>query len=68
MAIDFSTTIPDSPWFSAINWLKKIFDADKTLNKYPVSDTPEKTSPKRLSPYLFDTNAKGEQKFHGDRE
>ena len=67
MAIDFSSTKPDSPWFAAINWLKKIFDADKTLNKYPVSDSPEKTRPNRLLPYLFDINAKGEQKFHGDR-
>jgi TnpA family transposase len=67
MAIDFSSTASDSPWFAAVTWLKKIFDADKTLNKYPVTDSPEKTRPKRLQPYLFDMNAKGEQKFHGDR-
>jgi len=67
MAIDFSSTTSDSPWLTAITWLKDIFDADKTINKYPVTDCPEKTRPKRLQPYLFDTNAKGEQKFHGDR-
>ena len=67
MAIDFSSTAPDSPWLAAITWLKEIFDADKTINKYPVIESPEKTRPKRLHPYLFDTNAKGEQKFHGDR-
>ena len=67
MAIDFSSTVPESPWLSAITWLKGIFDADKTINKCPISESPEKTRPKRLQPYLFDTNAKGEQKFHGDR-
>jgi len=67
MAIDFSSTASDSPWFAAVTWLKKIFGADKTLNKCPVTDSPEKTRPKRLQPYLFDINTKGEQKFHGDR-
>jgi TnpA family transposase len=67
MAIDFSSSIPNSPWLSAITWLKSIFDADKTLQKFSVTDSPEKTRPKRLQAYLFDTNAKGEQKFHGDR-
>jgi len=67
MAIDFSSSIPDSPWFAAITWLKTIFGADKTLKKFPITDSPEKTRPKRLQAYLFDTNAKGEQKFHGDR-
>ncbi len=67
MAIDFSTSIPDSPWFTAITWLKTIFGADKTLQKFPVTDSHEKTRPKRLQAYLFDTNAKGEKKFHGDR-
>lgn len=66
-AIDFSSTASDSPWLTAITWLKDIFDADKTIIKYLVTDCPEKTRPKRLQPYLFDTNAKGEQKFHGDR-
>jgi TnpA family transposase len=67
MAIDFSSTASDSPWFAAITWLKKIFGAEKTLNKYPVTESPEKTRPKRLHPYLFYINPKGEQKFHGDR-
>ena len=67
MAIDFSSTVPDSSWLAAITWLKEIFGAEKTINKYPVTDSPEKTRPKRLQPYLFGTNAKGEQKFHGDR-
>jgi len=44
-----------------------MFSADKTLKKFPITDSPEKTRPKRLQAYLFDTNAKGEQKFHGDR-
>ena len=67
MAIDFSSTAPDSPWLAAIIRLKTIFDAGKKINKFPVSESPEKTRPKRLQPYLFDTNEKGEQKFHGDR-
>lgn len=67
MAIDFSTSISDSPWFAAITWLKTIFDANKTIQKFPITDSPEKTRPKRLQTYLFDVNARGEQKFHGDR-
>lgn len=43
MAIDFSSTAYDSPWFSAITWLKKIFGAEKTLNKCSAAESPEKT-------------------------
>ena len=67
MAIDFSSTTTDSPWLAAITWLKEIFGADKTINRYPITATPERTRPKRLEKYLFNTNAKGEKKFHGDR-
>jgi len=67
MAIDFSSTITDSPWLTAVTWLKEIFDLEKPIKKYPITACPEKTRPKRLQKFLFDTNAKGEQKFHGDR-
>ena len=42
-------------------------NSNKTINRYPVTASPEKTRPKRLEKYLFDTNAKGEKKFHADR-
>ncbi len=67
MAIDFSSTITDSPWLTAVTWLKEIFDLEKPIKKSPITACPEKTRPKRLQKFLFDTNAKGEQKFHGDR-
>jgi hypothetical protein len=67
MAIDFSSTADESPWLKAITWLKELFGANKTINQYPVTATPEKIRPKRLEKYLFDTNAKGEKKFHADR-
>ncbi|WP_416209929.1 Tn3 family transposase [Legionella sp. PATHC035] len=67
MAIDFSSTVADSPWLAAITWLKELFGANKTINQYPVTASPEKTRPKRLEKYLFDTNAKGEKKFHAER-
>ena len=67
MAIDFSSTVPDSPWLAAITWLKTIFDAGKTIDKYSVDESPEKTRPRRIQPYLFDTNAEGKQTFNGDR-
>ena len=67
MAIDFSSTVAESPWLAAITWLKEVFSANKTINRYPVTASPEKTRPKRLEKYLFDTNAKGEKKFHADR-
>lgn len=67
MAIDFSSTATDSPWLAAITWFKELFSANKTINQYPVTASPEKTRPKRLEKYLFDINAKGEQKFRADR-
>ena len=67
MAIDFSSITADNPWLVAIIWFKELFGADKTINRYPVTASPEKTRPKRLEKYLFDTNATGEKKFHADR-
>ena len=67
MAIDFSSTINDSPWLAAISWLKEIFTVEKTVAQYPVTASPEKSRPKRIQKYLFDTNDKDEQKFHADR-
>lgn len=67
MAIDFSSTTAENPWLEAITWLKELFSANKTINRYPVTASPEKTRPKRLEKYLFDTNTKGEKKFHADR-
>ena len=51
----------------AHNETSKLVLDDCSVVLYPVTDSPEKTRPKRLQPYLFDMNAKGEQKFHGDR-
>ena len=48
-------------------WLKEIFAAKKTINQYPVSESPEKTRPKRLEKYLVETNSKGKKKFRDDR-
>jgi len=67
IAIDFSSTTADSPWLKVITWFKEIFGANKKINQYPVAVAPEKTRPKRLEKYLFNTNAKGEKKFHDSR-
>ncbi len=67
LAIDFSSTKAENPWFVALTWLKKIFNAKKTLKQCQVSEIPQKTRPKRLDKYLFETNAKGDKKFRGDR-
>ena len=67
MAMDFSSTNADSPWLAAVMWLKEIFSDKKTINQYPVSESPEKTRPKRLEKYLFETNSKGKKKFRADR-
>lgn len=67
MAIDFSSTADESPWLQAITWFKELLGANKTIHHYPITAAPEKTRPKRLEKYLFDTNAKGEKKFHADR-
>ena len=67
MTLDFSSVIEDSPWLVAINWLKKTFNAEKQLNQWPIEDCPEKTLPKRLKPYLINTNSKGKQRLNADR-
>lgn len=67
IAIDFSSTATDSPWIAVITWLKEIFMAEKNITQYSVTASPEKTRPRRLEKYLFDTDTKGELKFHADR-
>lgn len=67
MAIDFSSTEANNPWLAVITWFKEVFEGNKAINRYPVTACPEKTRPKRLEKYLFDTNAKGEKKFRDGR-
>ena len=40
MAIDFSSTITDSPWLTAITWLKEIFDLVCKYLNLPEMDVP----------------------------
>jgi Tn3 transposase DDE domain len=66
-ALDFSSVSENSTWLQAINWLKKAFDLNKSLDKYPLDECPEGTLPKRLKPYLIHSDAKGKQWLHADR-
>lgn len=46
MALDFSSTMPHSPWIEALNWLKSVFSSRQ--RKLLLCDCPMRTIPKSL--------------------
>lgn len=68
LALEFSSTVADSPWLAALTWMKKIFVRPQKLAARPLSECPEGTIPNRLRPYLLNFNEKGEATgLRGDR-
>lgn len=59
VALDFASTIPDSPWLAALAWAKSVFDKQQRLSQRPLSECPAATLPKRLRPYLLTFDADG---------
>ena len=68
MALDFSSTVPQSPWLMALLWMKDVFSRQQTLAQRPLGEIPEGTIPKRLRPHLLAFNDEGAvTSIRGDR-
>jgi len=59
VALDFASTVPDSPWLAALAWAKSVFAKQQRLSQRPLAECPEATLPKRLRPYLLTFDADG---------
>ena len=67
VALDFTSTVPDSPWLTALAWAKSVFGKQQRLSQRPLTECPEATLPKRLRPYLLTFDADGKQTgLHAD--
>ena len=60
VALDFASTVPDSPWLAALAWAKSVFAKQQRLSQRPLTECPAATLPKRFQPYLrtFDADGK----------
>ena len=59
MILDFESILPNSPWLSAIAWMKLIFKNLKSLKQQPATACPEGTIPKRLVSHLTEISQDG---------
>nr|WP_315255916.1 Tn3 family transposase [uncultured Duganella sp.] len=67
VALDFASTVPDSPWLAALAWAKSVFAKQQRLSQRPMAECPVATLPKRLRPYLLTFDADGKQTgLHAD--
>lgn len=68
VALDFTSTVPDSPWLAALAWAKSVFAKQQRLSQRPLIECPVATLPKRLRPYLLTSDADGKPAgLHADR-
>jgi TnpA family transposase len=65
MILDFDSTNKNNQWLQALQWMKPIFAKQQRLTK--LDDCPENTIPKRLLPYLIDTDENGNKKPNTNR-
>jgi len=59
VALDFASTVPDSPWLVALAWAKSVFAKQQRLSQRSLAECPAATLPKRLRPYLLTFDADG---------
>ena len=59
VALDFASTVLDSPWLAALAWAKNVFAKQQRLSQRPLTESPAATLPKRLWPYLLTFDADG---------
>ena len=59
VALDFASTVPDSPWLAALAWAKSVFAKQQRLSQRPLTECPAATLPKRLWSYLLTFDAEG---------
>jgi TnpA family transposase len=62
LALDFASTVPDSPWLAALAWMNSVFAKGQRLSQRPVAECPERTVPRRLRPYLLEFGDDGQAK------
>ncbi len=68
LALEFSSTVADSPWLAALTWMKEVFARPPKLAARSIGECPDGTIPNRLRPYLLIFNEKGEATgLRGDR-
>ena len=68
VALDFASTVHDSPWLAALAWAKSVFAKQQRLSQRPLAECPAATLPKRLRPYLLTFDADGKPTgLHADR-
>ncbi len=58
--LDFASIVPDSPWLTALAWIKSVFAKQQRLSERPLEECPAATLPKRLRPYLLTLGSDGE--------
>jgi len=68
VALDFASTVPDSPWLAALVWAKSVFAKQQRLSQRSLTECPAATLPKRLRSYLLTFDADGKPTgLHPDR-
>jgi TnpA family transposase len=68
MTLEFSSTLPRSPWLLALRWMKSTFSRQQTLVQRPLSEIPDGTLPKRLRAHLLVLDKEGKAKsIRGER-
>lgn len=58
LAIDFSSSIEDSPWFLAIEWLKESLGTNKKT-RLKIAEAPRKTIPEKIRRYFIKGDSNG---------
>jgi TnpA family transposase len=59
MALDFDSSVVDSPWLAALLWMKSIFGRQQRLAERPLNEIPKHTIPKRLRASLLNFDQDG---------
>lgn len=68
MALDFDSSVVDSPWLAALRWMKSVFVRQQRLAQRPLDEIPKGTIPKRLRAYLLNFDQDGKPtSLRGDR-
>jgi hypothetical protein len=68
IALDFDSSLVDSPWLAALRWMKSVFGRQQRLAQRPIDEIPKHTLPKRLRAYLLNFDKDGTPtSLRGDR-
>ncbi|MGO8789212.1 MAG: Tn3 family transposase [Terriglobia bacterium] len=68
MALDFDSSVAESPWLAALRWMKSVFGRQQRLAQRPLDEIPKLTLPKRLCAYLLNFDQDGTPtSLRGDR-